>query len=109
MTGRWYWLSFADPDLPKGRQFLGAAIVFADPDERKPSLLEMACSEPWTQEQDEVAAAIQVAHDRDCNPGGEVRVVSMPYEVVVTDQYQYRLMNREEAESLDIDTWGYCH
>jgi hypothetical protein len=45
-----YWLSFSDPDLPKGEQFLGACLVEA------PSLAE-AIHQTWV---------------RRINPGGEV-------------------------------------
>ena len=52
---RW-WLSFADPTLPKGQQFLGACIVRGT----------------------DVAEAAMDAHLRGCNPGGEVRGVAIP-------------------------------
>jgi hypothetical protein len=47
---QWWWLSFADPDLPAGEQWLGG------------------CFAPGA---DIVQAAV-VAHAASCNPGGEV-------------------------------------
>lgn len=48
----WWWLSFADPELPKGSQFLGVSIVQCH-------IGELAPSEAWTQ---------------GCNPGGQVQI-----------------------------------
>jgi hypothetical protein len=44
-----FWMSFCDPELPKGSQFLGVAIVEAEAER----------------------TAIATAWDNDCNPGGE--------------------------------------
>lgn len=51
-----YWLSFCDPDLPEGTQFLGATIVEA------PS--EMA--------------AVMRSWELGVNPGGEVASIEIP-------------------------------
>lgn len=45
-----FWLSFADADLPKGRQFLGVVIV----------------------QESDLIAAVQWTHMHGVNPGGEV-------------------------------------
>ena len=51
----YYYLSFCDPDLPEGQQFLGATIVkAADP-----------------------VLAVAGAWSRGCNPGGEVLLVDL--------------------------------
>ena len=50
-----YWLSFADADLPKGSQFLGACVVVAR----------------------DAIKAVQKAHKLKINPGGEVAIVEM--------------------------------
>lgn len=49
----YWWLSFADADLPEGSQFLGVAIVRAAT----------------------MAHAIQTSHRLGCNPGGSVGAV----------------------------------
>lgn len=46
-----WWLSFADPDLPRGRQFLGVVVVRAD----------------------DMKDAMQKAWRLGINPGGEVK------------------------------------
>ena len=78
---RW-WLSFADPHLPKGQQFLGVAIVEA------PDFI-FAC---------------RLAKTLGCNPGGEVRGWEVP------DSYEgppplplNRLMSKSEMEALGHD------
>lgn len=76
-----FWLSFADASLPKGQQFLGAAIVNAH------SFLE----------------AVKVAHILDINPGGEVQghEVEVPSGKEIPAQYVERLLNREEIAELE--------
>jgi hypothetical protein len=55
-----FWMSFCDPDLPEGSQFLGVAIVEAK-DER---------------------TAIVTAWDQNCNPGGEVALFGFDLDYV---------------------------
>jgi hypothetical protein len=77
-----WWLSFCDPDLPEGTQFLGACMVQAN----------------------SIPAAITTAHLLGINPGGEVAVAGP-----ITPEQRppghpiNRLMSREEIESFD-----YC-
>ena len=73
----WFYMSFCDPDLPKGTQFIGACIVEA-PD---------------------FIMAIQTAHFRGINPGGEV--MSWELQKAPPEEYQYRLMSREELEAIE--------
>ena len=75
---RWWWLSFADPELPYWQQFLGVCIVQA--------------SEP--------ALAVSLAWQLDINPGGEVQIVSLPNGWEPPERYTYRLLNRAEAEAV---------
>lgn len=49
----WFYLSFCDPDRPKGKQFLGGCYVPAH----------------------DAAGAVTFSHLLTCNPGGEVAVV----------------------------------
>lgn len=74
-----FWLSFCDPELPTGEQFLGCAIIDAD---------NFVC-------------AVRRAHELGINPGGEVAggdlVPGHPY----TTEHKNRLFaTREEAERL---------
>lgn len=54
----WFWMSFCNPDLPKGQKFLGATIVEA------PNAL-LAANEAWR---------IGV------NPGGEIKFAELDIE-----------------------------
>lgn len=72
----YYWLSFCDPDREEGDQFLGAAIVPAS---------------------NGIEAAVSVAWDLGCNPGGEVVMIELPEGDL--SKYAGKLMNRQEAES----------
>lgn len=75
-----YWLSFCDPKLPKGSQFLGVAIVSA-------STMPDAIIKSWADA---------------TNPGGEVQGVKLPEEVhSFVVQYTGRLLNATEARVLD--------
>lgn len=79
-----YWLSFADGALPKGRQFLGACIV------RAASNLD----------------AVRVAHRLGINPGGEVQIrgpldLSDKMEALVRSGYFERLMNKEVCAEME--------
>lgn len=76
----WWWLSFADADLPKGSQFLGAAIV------RAPGF----------------AHAIAKTHALGINPGGEVQCVQYPPDVEPQPEHVDRLLSRREIEEAGI-------
>jgi hypothetical protein len=52
-----YYLSFCDPKLPKGTQFLGATVIEADS-------IEMVAP---------------MAHLLGRNPGGEIAIVTLPF------------------------------
>ena len=76
-----WWLSFCDPDRPKGMQFLGGCIVEAD------SLKD----------------AIQVAWRHDCNPGGEVmgHKILPEYECNVSRFEINQLLSEQQIRLLD--------
>lgn len=73
----WYWLSFADPQKPRGEQFLG--VVILEVTERDPvpafglSLIEMARrpKKDW-----EFFAAVGKARDLGINPGARSEATS---------------------------------
>lgn len=75
MKTRWFWLSFADGNLPKGTQFLGAVLVCA------PSFF----------------AAIQLAWELKINPGGECQGHELAADLVVPDGVANKLFKTREA------------
>ena len=82
-TDGWWWLSFCDPDLPTGKQFLGAAIVPGG----------------------DMISAASAAHVLGCNPGGEVLGLEIPREALphLADKWRKRLLSREECEVMDAE------
>lgn len=77
----YWWLSFADADLPKGSQFLGAIIA----------------------EGATIIDAIKNTHRLKLNPGGEVQGLKIGIDKVeMTKPYANRLLDRAECERLDI-------
>lgn len=77
---RW-WLSFADPELPAGQQFLGVAIVQA-PD---------------------FVMAARVAKTYGCNPGGEVRGWEIPDDYDGPELPLNRLLTKDEMTTLGLE------
>lgn len=73
----WWWLSFADPDLPEGRQFLGVLIM-----------------QGWT-----IQAVITESHVNGLNPGGECEFAHIPPEHVPAEQFRNRLLSYTELAS----------
>jgi hypothetical protein len=63
MAMTWWWLSFVDPERPRGQRFLGGALV-----------------EAYT-----IGDAIRACWQMGINPGGEVMSFAVPPE------YEYRL------------------
>jgi hypothetical protein len=79
---RWFYMSFADPSLPKGSQFLGGCYVHADT----------------------LQDAIVLTHTLGINPGGEVRVDEVPSDALeenVPAKDRHRLLTREEIEAAE--------
>jgi len=74
-----FWLSFCDPERPKGTQFLGASLVEAD----------------------DLEQAIRTAHRVGANPGGEVMSMEVPQRTWGGCRpHLNRLMQREELEKI---------
>ncbi len=77
----WWWMSFADPALPKGEQFLGASIVKAN--------------------------TFLLAHVetklRRLNPGGEVKGWGLSEAVAaqIPERFKYKLLTQAEITELD--------
>jgi len=82
-----YWLSFCDPDKPAGEQFLGVAIVEA---------------EPGSTDRETVARAIRRAWALNINPGGEVMTTCLPDDSLhlIPATARNRLLSKEEAEDV---------
>ena len=73
-----FWLSFCDRDRPKGKQFLGVALVEAN----------------------NLPDAITATWERGCNPGGEVLSLEVPEtEASRVRPYLNRLLSKAEAET----------
>lgn len=82
--GAWWYFSFADADLPKGTQFLGAVFV-------------RGCSLP---------DAITRSHVLGINPGGEVASIGpIPDETAqaIPARFRERLMSREDVAEFDAE------
>lgn len=73
-----WWLSFINPDLPRGARNLGVAIV------------------PAT----DISTAADKAWELGCNPGGEVAGWPLPPQPVVPDEYIGKLLTLDEADKL---------
>ena len=74
-----FWLSFADPDKPKGSQFLGVAIVEAES-------FHEALTQAWA---------------LGCNPGGEVAGSDVSDgDFKLPQEFVHRLLDREEIDRL---------
>lgn len=78
----WWWLSFVDPDRPRGQRFMGACIV------------EGGC----------MASAALSARRAGCNPGGEAMGMSILEGRLPPESWRNRLLNR--GECVKIEEWG---
>lgn len=77
---QYWWLSFADPNLPKGSQFLGVAIVEAS----------------------DFMMAVMQANLLDINPGGEVQGSPVPPEnAAYIKDWTNRLLSMEEIKKIE--------
>lgn len=79
-VGLW-WLSFADPDLPTGSQFLGALVI--------PAAGYML--------------ALSLASLLGLNPGGEVQGVGPLPLWAIDSKWHGRLLSRAEVDELDAE------
>lgn len=78
-TPVYWWLSFCDPEAPKGEQFLGAICIQA-PD---------------------FMGAVALTHFMGINPGGEVAGADFPEGVAPPTDWCGRLLSREDCAELD--------
>lgn len=75
----YFWLSFCDPQKPKGTQFLGVCIVEAI------SFLQ----------------AVEISHILGCNPGGEVKGTEIANHLKISLKWTNRLLSYEECKQVD--------
>lgn len=105
----WYWLSFADPKLPEGRQFLGAVIVQATEAglvaaDLKKQMIFGGPFETSLDEGDEraFAGALETARLMGLNPGGECQGMAWPEGAPEPPaQFTNRLLSREDCAAFD--------
>jgi hypothetical protein len=76
----WY-LSFADPERPRGTQFLGGVFV----DDGGGGFM----------------GGVGEAHARGINPGGEVMGLPIKKDAVLDEKWVNRLLSKAELEQLD--------
>jgi rRNA maturation protein Nop10 len=74
-----WWLSFCDPSLPKGKQFIGAVIVHAR----------------------DFNEALTDCTIHECNPHGEVKGVPIPLGHPIDDKWKYRILKRKDIDQFD--------
>lgn len=84
--GNWWWLSFADPTLPGGSQFLGVAIVMTE------------SAEP--------SQAPVVARLLGLNPGGQVMIFPIEPDYLPGPDWRHRLLSRTEAGLAERSLYG---
>lgn len=107
MTKR-FWLSFTDSDKPKGEQFLGVCIVEVTEDDAADALAVIKTRPSWRHAQpgaEWLGAALRVAHQMGCNPGGAVGSLDITDEPHFTLAPVNRLLSRRDLFALGlIDT-----
>jgi hypothetical protein len=82
-----FWLSFVDPSLPEGSQFLGACVVPGGDTGDDRADLSLAVRWSW---------------QLGCNPGGRVKAMRFyaSLEPHVRPQWRERLLTRAECDAL---------
>lgn len=107
MVTKTFWLSFCDPDKPKGEQFLGAAVVDVTDEMAAEALIDVILRFPMAMDEAEwPAAATREAHRTGCNPGGEVAITEIteaPPDILAAYP-RNQLLSRAEIEALDTLT-----
>lgn len=85
-----WWLSFCDPNKPKGQTFLGECMVEVE----SPSRGETG-----------IAFAVEVASIAGCNPGGDILgwAISLESAAWVSDQWKNRLLSKGEIATFNAE------
>jgi hypothetical protein len=101
---RTFWLSFTDPDRPKGEQFLGIALIDVTDADAARAKTEVAARFPHAREGSEwIAAATQVAWAMGCNPGGEMLTIDVTGEYDTDKLPRNRLLSKADLNDCGID------
>jgi hypothetical protein len=104
---RTFWLSFGDPDRPKGEQFLGVAIVdVTDADAARAKRLVMARFPHAHSGSEWIAAAGQVAWATGCNPGGQILTIDVTGEHETDKLPRNRLLSKADLSDLGMGVEG---
>lgn len=103
---RWFWLSFADPDLPEGEQFLGALVISVEDADVMMAKVLIALQFPDHQDRvgrvNHFVAATVRATTLGVNPGGEVVGWDITDDIdKIPEDMRMRLLSKEETEALD--------
>jgi hypothetical protein len=94
---RTFWLSFGDPDRPKGEQFLDAA---------RAKRLVMARFPHAHSGSEWIAAAGQVAWATGCNPGGQILTIDVTGEHETDKLPRNRLLSKADLSDLGMGVEG---
>ena len=100
-----FWMSFCDPDKPKGQQFLGACVIDVTREEADEAQIDVMLRFPFAQPgADWIAAATRKAHELGCNPGGEIMTTDVPPENPLLAHYQRGVLyDRATIERIDAE------
>jgi len=105
MVTKTFWLSFCDAERPKGRQFLGVAVVDVTDEDAANALIDVVLKFPFAQEGAEwISAASQKAWQMGCNPSGEMASFEMPHDDERTFMYpRNTLLQKSDIDALEPD------
>lgn len=108
---KWFWLSFADGDLPEGERFLGVVVQDVIPKDVELFLemdSKMRLLRDRGQEDDmPFYAAVILTHTRGTNPGGAVQGAEIPEDWVeehIPKVWRGKLLSEEKLKELGIET-----
>jgi hypothetical protein len=100
---RTFWLSFSDPELPNGEQFLGVALIDVTDADAATAIVQLRAKFPAAAPGAEwIAAAIQCAWDMQCNPGGEILTIDVTGEHEADKVPRNRLLSKADLSDLGI-------
>jgi hypothetical protein len=105
MTAKLFWMSFVDPDAPKGQGFLGVTILEVTDAERLAVLPELRATFPHAKPGAEwILAATRKAHRLGANPSGEVLTTELnPNDPQAAALPRGRLLSHQELVELGTD------
>jgi len=102
MTPRTFWLSFTNPDKPKGSQFLGVSIIEVTEEMAEEAREEIKRGRPADPGAEWLIAAIAESWRMACNPGGEIGAI----EITGMPEVEYpknRLLSKPDIAALEAE------